>query len=603
MKFKSLFKYLMYAAVTCVVLFVIAGITLKIMLPADKVKAELMPLIEDAVGRKIILESAGVTIFPILGIKLEGLEIANTNREGFSKDPFIKLKAFILKINLRTLIQFKLSIGKIIFDNPEILIEVDKNGDFNFSDLAFMTEDSESDASETTTESSSMPISLSLDKFALKNATIIYHDRQIGDKIVLKNVNQEASINMGQDMEILTTKGKMILKNISMQSKDLPSDIKNIKVTLNHDLVIDLEKSKIEIKELRASLQKIYISLYGSVENFDTTPNLKLTVKTEKIMVEDILKEISPEMMEDIKKLKGTGSFKLELTVRGKVDEKHDPKIKGNLNIDNVEVKYTDLNKSFNNFNADINFTDNSLDIKKLTLNVGNDPISLSGVINDFDKPNVNLVFSAKLNLSDLKDVMELGEGESYAGMVDANIKARGVIDPNNLRKIKVNGKIIASKVRIQSPPLTKPLNINGKISFTPKSVKLDYKVKIASSSINLDGSLINYLTLFLDDNKKKYPRAKLTFDLSSSNLNLDEFIDDTDTEDSSDDESMPAGDASDGPIMTDPLPAMDIVGTIKAKKITYSKIDLNFVCIETMAEYQIVNIFHIDIHGLSNIT
>jgi uncharacterized protein involved in outer membrane biogenesis len=53
---------------------------------------------------------------------------------------FVSTKAFVLSYELLPLLQKKLIISEIRFDEPAVQILRDKNGQFNFSTLAFLSD-------------------------------------------------------------------------------------------------------------------------------------------------------------------------------------------------------------------------------------------------------------------------------------------------------------------------------------------------------------------------------------------------------------------------------------------------------------------------------
>ena len=99
-----------------VLLIVATVITLSIMYPPEKIKAMILPHIEKAVGRSIEVESAGLSFYPIFGVKIKGLSVANTDRLGFSDDPFLTLEEFLVKVKVAPLFQKRLDISAIILE-------------------------------------------------------------------------------------------------------------------------------------------------------------------------------------------------------------------------------------------------------------------------------------------------------------------------------------------------------------------------------------------------------------------------------------------------------------------------------------------------------
>jgi len=85
MKRWSLLKSIVILLVA--LLFLVGGgiAALYVMFPTQKIIALVLPQVEKAIGRKVAIEKAGITIFPALGISVSGLQVSNTEREGFSR--------------------------------------------------------------------------------------------------------------------------------------------------------------------------------------------------------------------------------------------------------------------------------------------------------------------------------------------------------------------------------------------------------------------------------------------------------------------------------------------------------------------------------------
>jgi hypothetical protein len=112
---------------------VAAGITLKMIFTPEKLRVLIMPKIEEAVGRKVTVNKFSLKVWTGLGVELEGIELANA--KGFAEKPMVKVGSIVLKVNLLGLLKRQLVISSLVVDKPEIMIEKDIKGAFNFDDL------------------------------------------------------------------------------------------------------------------------------------------------------------------------------------------------------------------------------------------------------------------------------------------------------------------------------------------------------------------------------------------------------------------------------------------------------------------------------------
>ena len=80
-----------------------------------------------------------------MGVNLGGLKISNTEREGFSDEPFVQVENLMIQIPLLTLIKKQPEISKILIKKPQIILEIDSSGHFNYDDLALIPKDKKAD--------------------------------------------------------------------------------------------------------------------------------------------------------------------------------------------------------------------------------------------------------------------------------------------------------------------------------------------------------------------------------------------------------------------------------------------------------------------------
>lgn len=576
-------KILKVFVITVIAIFAILGIgitALVIMYPSENIKALVLPHLENALGRDIEVEKVGISIYPVLGLKVEGLEVANTSREGFSKQAFIKIDKFLLKINILSLLKRELNITKIIFVGPDIIVETDREGSFNFDDLAVMKKDEGEVVAEKKQKTNApvLPIPLTLKKFVIEKGKITYLDRKGETHLILGKVDQEVDVSIDKALKDIKSTGELLLDNISLVAKDAPKEFKGIKVTLKHDINYNVVDGILKLTEVKASLQKIYIAVTGEITEMNKAPNLDLAIKTEKLQIQDILSEITPEIYPDINKIQSTGSLQLNLAVKGKTAKGSKPVTTGSLMISGGEVKYTDLPEAITDLNADISFSEDDLNIKSLGLKLGINPVKLRAKVENFKEPYIDADLKADVDLGALKNVIKLPEGNELGGKIRAQIMARGKVTPETPEKMNLKGNIQMENLKVVTPALTKPLQTQGNVILTPKQISTNVKVKIGDSRINLRARIMDFLSLVMKDKKANYPRPRIQFDLNSPLLNTNEFLaEDKKSPIPSNAKASTESKSVSTPVMllAAPLPAIDISGTITNKKVIYKSATL----------------------------
>ena len=571
-----------------VLLIVASVITLRIMFPPEKIKAMILPHIEKAVGRSVQVEGAGFSFFPVFGVKIKGLKVANTDREGFSEDPFLTLEEFLVKVKVMPLLQKRLDISAIILDKPNVLLEVDRMGSFNYEDLAFMKpkedralEKEEPEKKEAPkTGMPVLPIPLTMELFQIKQGRIVYHDMKAGRKIDVGEMNQRVDFSIDKELKDVKSTGKLVLSGVSVITGEISKPLTGFTITFSHDVGANVVEGEAVIKDVRLSLQKIYIGLSGTVKNFNAEPALDLNIKTEKISIADVLAEIPVELFPDIAKLKAKGFIQIAMILSGVIDATGVPHLKGTFTLGDGHIQYADLPEAISDIRADISFTKNSLIISDFGFNLGKNPVLIKANIVNFAQPDVDALVKATVNLDDLKNIIELPEGVSLSGVVKSDITAKGLVDPNDPMKMDIKGNIVVTNLRVKTPDIAKPVVVNGSTDFSPRQIANKMNIGIGSSDINISSKITDYLSLVIADSTKKHPRPMMNFNIVSLLLNTSDFLEkktetvQKKTEPATTTTPAPAK-GGPAPILAAPLPVMDMKGSISCRRFVYENIEM----------------------------
>ncbi len=393
-------------------------------------------------------------------------------------------------------------------------------------------------------------------------------------KLRLGTIEQRVDFDIDKALEDVATTGELEIADIAFVSADIPSELTGITVTLTHDIQANVPAAEIRINAVRASLQQVAVALEGSVEDFDATPVIDLRITSEPISMSEILAEIPVAMVPEMAKTKGEGTLNFLVTARGALDSAG-PSVEGNLTLENGMIHYTDLPKSIRDLAIALSFTTNSLDISKFSLKLGDNPVDLVAAVHDFESPTVDARLDASVNLGDLKSVMTLPEGNSLDGSIEAHVKAKGEVDPEDPTTMDVDGTVKLQEVKVVTPALLKPLLVDGSLGLSPAWVSQQLSIDIGSSHMDFQAQLTDYLSLVVGDSTHPGPRPRLTFSLNSPLLNTNEFL----PENEAPPEQAEAADEPADPdalLMAAPLPGIDMEGSIVTKKLMYKTIELS---------------------------
>ncbi|MGA1875350.1 MAG: AsmA family protein [bacterium] len=189
--------------VSAILLIALFGLSLlvKIYFTPDKIKSFVITQAEKAFGRKVLIESVDINIFK--GIEVRNIHIQDN--PAFRSDAFLSAEEFILKYSLFPLLKRQLNIHEIVMVKPQIIIERDEEGSFNFSDLIQKIQSGGPNAAQDP-RSKALPFLLSISHVEIRNGTVTFYDRFLpspASPIIIDNVYATAEdISVTEPFEI-----------------------------------------------------------------------------------------------------------------------------------------------------------------------------------------------------------------------------------------------------------------------------------------------------------------------------------------------------------------------------------------------------------------
>ncbi len=167
-------------------------------LTEERVKALIIPQAEAALGREVAI--GDIKIGLLSGITIKDFLI----KEADKNNNFVSTKAFVLSYELLPLLQKKLIISEIRFDEPAVQILRDKNGQFNFSTLAFLSEDTAQKKQEKPgSASAALPLALTINQIRFNKARIKIHDQMGEIPAVDATTSARLSVSLGRTIQDL----------------------------------------------------------------------------------------------------------------------------------------------------------------------------------------------------------------------------------------------------------------------------------------------------------------------------------------------------------------------------------------------------------------
>ena len=349
----------------------------------DQIKAKISEAINAKVDAKVSFAEADLSLFknfPNANVTLEKLVIIN--KAPFQGDTLISLGELNLKMSIKELFKGKneaIAIDGISSKNGLINIIFNKDGIANY-DIALKDE-------KTIDDGKSSPLSLKIQNYKVENFKLRYFDESSKIKMVIDSLNHEGTGDFtAQKLDLVT-------KSTAKVSLDMDkvNYMKNVALTLDAILGIDLEKSKYTFKENKALINQLPLEFDGFIQMVEAGQEYDLKFKTPTSSFKNFLGVIPSAYAANLDNVKTTGDFTVVGFAKGLYSDTTVPKFNIDIVSNNASFKYPDLPKSVQNIVIDTRI------------------INETGVLNDtyvnLDKLSFKIdqdVFNAKANIRNI---------------------------------------------------------------------------------------------------------------------------------------------------------------------------------------------------------
>ncbi|MDE0755232.1 MAG: AsmA family protein [Woeseiaceae bacterium] len=182
-----LLKVTLIIAAVCIGFVLVAIISVLMFFDPNEFKTQIATAVKDETGRELVIEGdLSLTLFPWIAVEIGRTELGNA--DGFSANTFLQFDQAKLSVRLLPLIlSRRLTVGTASLDGLVVNLEVDRNGNTNWDDLA--GSDGEVTESESTAVAGGAVIDVA--NIDINNANVSYMDGQAGSSFALRNLSMQ----------------------------------------------------------------------------------------------------------------------------------------------------------------------------------------------------------------------------------------------------------------------------------------------------------------------------------------------------------------------------------------------------------------------------
>ncbi|PIF32873.1 uncharacterized protein involved in outer membrane biogenesis [Flavobacterium sp. 9] len=491
----------------------------------DQIKAKIAEAINESVDAKVSFADADLSLFKNFPNATVGIEkLVIINKAPFEGDTLVSLGELNLKMSIKELFKGKdepLSIQGISSTNGLINIIFNKDGIGNF-DIALK------DKEETKKDDASKPLSLKIQNYKIENFTFRYIDQGSKIKMVIDSLNHEGTGDFTNSKLDLTTKSTA---KVSLDM-DKINYMKNVKLTLDAVLGIDLEKSKYTFKENKALINQLPLEFDGFIQMVDAGQIYDLKFKTPTSSFTNFLGLIPSAYASGLDGVKTTGDFTVAGFAKGELTDTTVPKFNIAIASNNASFQYPNLPKSVQNIVIDtkiINETgilnDTYVNLDKLSFRIDQDVFSAKANIKNITvNPIVDAALKGTINLANLSKAYPIKMDKPLAGILKADVTTNfdmASVEKSQYQNIKNAGTMSLSGFKYTDEN-NKSMNIStALVEFNPSTINLKkFDATTGKSDLSINGVLENFYGFMF-----KKQELKGNFNMSSNQLAVDDFM------------------------------------------------------------------------------
>ncbi len=426
-------KWILIVFGSVVVLFLAAALIIPIAFK-DDIKAAIDKELAKSVNADVHFDIDNFDLslfrhFPNITAEMKDLGVFN--RAPFEGDILFATEKLEVEVNLKDILfGDKLRLKGITLMRPVINVKVLKDGRANY-DIAIAT----TDTTDTTTEPSEF--SFGIDHWEIVDGIVVYDDKSIPFIMEMKGLNHTGSGDFSQDVFDLSTHTVADTLNVGYDGDMYLSD-KHLE--LDAIVTIAEDYTKYTFKENSAKLNEFGMSFDGWFKMNENDFGMDLTFKSPDNSFKSLLSIIPGMYSADFKDIETKGDLAFSGFARGIYSEKQMPSFNLNLLVKDAMFKYPKLPTAINNIAVEL-LIDNKdgvventiIDLKKLHLDFGTNPVDARALITKMYPTNLDATLSAKLNLAELGKMFPM-EGLEMKGNYALKLKAKGIYD--SLKKI-----------------------------------------------------------------------------------------------------------------------------------------------------------------------
>ena len=466
--------------------------------------------------------------FPDVSFRLNDLTVVGVDT--FQGDTLASVESFFISVNLMSLFGDEgYEIKTIRVDKPRLLLKVLKDGTANW-DIAVPSEDPEVPEEVTETDSN-FDFKIALRRFQIRDAHIVYDDREMDVYARLVNFNHTLRGDFTADFTSLAIRDTYI-ESLLVRYEGIPF-LNGVFAEFTADIDADLEQFEFTFRDNSFRLNDLLLVFEGSFAMPGDDMVMDFTFASPQTAFRSFLSLVPAVYAQDFDGLETDGTLGFNGYVKGVFNEESIPGFGLNIDVNNGMFRYPDLPAAVTDVNIktvisnpgkDVDLT--VIDVSRFAMNVAGNPVdfrlNLKTPVSD---PQIDAMLKGKIDLGGVKDFYPLDEGEALSGIIESDMTARGrlsSIENERYNEFVFTGRFGITGLNYASEAFPQGVEISrADMQFSPQFAQVNaFQMKIGDSDLSASGRIDNLLGFALNDEV-----LSGRFESYSSYFNLNQFM------------------------------------------------------------------------------
>lgn len=490
----------------------------------DKIKELVLKSINEKVDATVAFEDVSLSFFksfPKANVTIDKLSIIN--KAPFAGDTLFYSGELALKMSVKELFKSEgepMELESFSSTDGSVNIIFNKDGIGNY-DIAIKDKKDEN-------PSDSKPFALNIQSYAIENLKFTYLDQGSNIKMVIDKIQHTGTGNFAASKLDLDTDTKA---NLTLDM-DKTNYMKDVALTLDAVLGIDLENSKYEFKDNKALINQLPLEFKGFIQLVEAGQLYDLTFKTPTSSFQNFLGLIPSGYKGDLDKIKTSGDFTIGGFAKGVYSDTTIPKFDISIVSNNASFKYPDLPKSVENISIDTKIknetgliNDTFVNIDQLSFKIDQDVFSAKANIQNLsENPLVDAALKGTINLGNFTKAYPVKLDTPLSGILKADVNTKfdmEAVEKENYQQIQNAGFVGLYKFNYVDENGKGMVIEDAEVQFNPSVLNLTkFNAKTGKSDISVTGVLENFYGFIFNDQN-----LKGNFNLNSNQIDVADFM------------------------------------------------------------------------------